>query len=75
MGTELGTRIHNYSSGNGNRLKKITPSSPKGDLKGLGGHTFKNVGKMPNSWTDCEQIWHTYADPTACEWTLLAKKN
>ena len=20
--------------------------------RGLGGHTFKNVAKMPNSWTD-----------------------
>ena len=26
-----------------------------------GGHKFKNVGMMPNSWTDWEQIWHTYA--------------
>ena len=24
-------------------------------------HTFKNVGKKPNSWTDREQLWHTYA--------------
>ena len=35
------------------------------------GHTLKNVGMMPNSWTDCEQIWHTYADPFACEWTWV----
>ena len=30
---------------------------------------FKNIGNIPNSWTDCEQIWHTYADPSACECT------
>ena len=29
--------------------------------RGLGGHTFKNVGNMPNSWTDRDQISHTYA--------------
>ena len=28
--------------------------------RGLGGHTLKNVGKIPNSWTDQDQIWHTY---------------
>ena len=30
--------------------------------RGLGGQTFKNVGKMPNSSTDRDQIWHTYID-------------
>ena len=29
--------------------------------RGLGGQTLKNGGKMPNSWTDREQIWLTYA--------------
>ena len=24
-------------------------------------HKFKNVGKKANSWTDREQLWHTYA--------------
>ena len=32
-----------------------------GIWRGLGGHTYKNVGKMPNSWTDRHQSWHTYA--------------
>ena len=42
--------------------------------RGLGGHTFKYVGKMPNSWTDsgpnlahvCIFIW---------EWTSAKKIN
>ena len=29
--------------------------------RGLGGHTFTNVGEMPNGWTDRDQIWHPYA--------------
>ena len=29
--------------------------------KGLESHTLKHVGKIPNSWTDRDQIWHTYA--------------
>ena len=32
-----------------------------GIWRGLGGHTFNNLGTMPNSCTDLEQIWHTYA--------------
>ena len=28
--------------------------------RGLVGHTLKNVEKMPNSWTDRDQIWHMY---------------
>ena len=57
------------SSGNGNRREKVT-LEPHGTFEGGSGVTnSKNVGKMPNSWTDCEHIWHTYADPSACEWT------
>ena len=26
------------------------------------GHTYTNVGNMPNTWTDRDQIWRTYAD-------------
>ena len=29
---------------------------------GVRGHTFQNVGNMPNSWTDRDQIWHLYTD-------------
>ena len=32
-----------------------------GIWRGTGGHKFKNVGKMPNSCTDRDQICHTYA--------------
>ena len=56
---------HTYadSSGNGHRLNKLTGSRPEWAFgRGLGGHKFKNVGKIPNSWTDQDHIWHTYAD-------------
>ena len=49
--------------------KNINPSSPKRHLEEARGHKIQNVGNKPNSWTDCEQMWHTYADPAACEWT------
>ena len=32
-----------------------------GIWRGLGSHTFEKVGNMPNSCTDRDQIWHTYA--------------
>ena len=41
--------------------KKINLSRPMVIWRGLGDHTFKNVGKMSNSCTDRDQIWHTYA--------------
>ena len=40
--------------------KQIYPSSPKGHLDGVRGHKLINVGNMPNSCTDRDQIWHTY---------------
>ena len=46
---------------NRHSLKKSKPSSPKEHLEGVRGHKFKNVRKKPNSWTDREQRWHTYA--------------
>ena len=30
-------------------------------MEGVRGRKFKNVGNKPNSWTDREQSWHTYA--------------
>ena len=30
---------------------------------GLGCHKFKSLGKLSNSWTDWQNIWHTSADP------------
>ena len=62
---------YTYSPGNGHRLNKLTPRAPRviGWGGGSRGHTFKNVGKKTNNWTDREQIWHTYAYPSACEWT------
>ena len=29
---------------------------------GLGGQTFKSIGKLSNSWTDWHQLWFTSAD-------------
>ena len=29
---------------------------------GLGGHQFIDLGKLPNHWTDRDQMWHTYTD-------------
>ena len=41
--------------------KQINLSSPEGYLDGVRGHTYRNVGNMPNRWADRVQIWHTYA--------------
>ena len=41
--------------------KKLTSLDTVVIWRGLGGHTFKNVGKMPNSWTDRDQLWHACA--------------
>ena len=49
------------SSGNRHRLKKLTSRAPRGICRVFGGHTYTNVGKMPNSWTDRDHIWYTYA--------------
>ena len=62
MGTKI-RHTYSYPSGNGHRLNELTGSIPQGAFgMGLGGHKFKNVGNMPNSWTDRDHIWHTYAD-------------
>ena len=29
---------------------------------GLGGHTFKSIGKLSNGWTDWHQIWYMSVD-------------
>ena len=29
---------------------------------GVGGHTFKSLGKLSNGWTDWHQIWYTSVD-------------
>ena len=29
---------------------------------GLGGHTFKSLGKLSNGWTDWHQIWYMSVD-------------
>ena len=41
--------------------KTLTSRAPRAIWRGLGSHTLKIVGNMPNSWTDRDQIWHTYA--------------
>ena len=53
------------SSGNGHRLNIIRPTMPQGHVGGgggLGGHTFKCLGKLSNGWTDWHHIWYKYAD-------------
>ena len=64
IGTKFGTHI----SGNGNELK-INPLIPEGHGE-LGGHQFINMGKLPNHWTDRDQIWHTYSDSPGNEHRL-----
>ena len=50
------------SSGKRHRLNTIRPSIPQGAFPGgLGGHTFKSLGKLSNGWTDWHQIWYTSA--------------
>ena len=34
---------------------------------GVGGRTFKSLGKLSNSWTDWHQIWYTSADSSGNE--------
>ena len=29
---------------------------------GVGGHTFKRLGKLSNGWTDWHQMWYTSVD-------------
>ena len=53
------------SSGNFHRLNTSHPSIPKGACRGgggLGGHTFKSLGKLSNGWTDWHHIWYTSVD-------------
>ena len=52
-----------YSSGNGHELKQMNPSITDGHGGGVNrGHQFINLGKLPNHWTDRDQIWHTHTD-------------
>ena len=56
---------------------------------GLGGHTFKSIGKLSNGWTDWHQIWYMSVDssgnghrlkqlaprdPRAALWVVLCDK-
>ena len=53
------------SSGNGHRLNTSHPLNTPGGMSGgggLGGHTFKTLGKLSNGWTDWHQIWYTSVD-------------
>ena len=53
------------SSGNGHRLNTSHTSIPQGACRGgggLGGHTFKSMGKLSNGWTDWHTIWYTSVD-------------
>ena len=51
------------SSGNGHRLKTISPSIFRGAFWGVLGVTkCKSLENLPNGWTDWHQIWYTSAD-------------
>ena len=54
------------SSGNGNRLNTICPST---SLGGFGCHKLKSLLKLSNGWTDLHQIWHTCADSSGNGYT------
>ena len=58
--------IHVYRSWNGSYLKKISPTTTQ-HFGGLGCTKFTNLGKLPNHWTDREQIWHMYPDSSGNE--------
>ena len=49
-----------YASVNGHVLN-INPLIPEGHGR-LGGRQFINLGKLPNHWTDRDQIRHAYTD-------------
>ncbi len=56
---------HAYAdrSENGSYLKKIDPTTTQGAFWGVYGvKKVTNLGKIPNHWTDRDQIWPTYAD-------------
>ena len=51
------------SSGNGHRLNTIPPTMPWLHFGGgRGGHKFKSLLKLSNSWTDWHHVWYTSAD-------------
>ena len=53
------------SSGNGHRLKPISPSISQGAFWGggvLGVTKCKSLENLPNGWTDWHQIWYPSAD-------------
>ena len=51
------------SSGNGHRLKTVSPSIPQRAFwGGFRGQKFKSLENLPNGWTDWHQIWYTSAD-------------
>ena len=56
---------HAYAdrSENGSYLKKSDPTTTQGAFGGVYGvKKVTNLGKIPNHWTDRDQIRHTYAD-------------
>ena len=62
---------HADSHRKGSGRKKNSPVGRKGALGGvLRGQELTNVGKLPNRWTDRNQIWHTYADSFRSECRL-----
>ena len=63
IGTNFGSRLRiHLAMGIGSI--QVTPQYPKGMSGGggVGGHTFKSLGKLSNDWTDWHQIWYTSVD-------------
>ena len=61
IGTKLGAHVQNHLGMD--ICQTYCPSRHKEALGGgLGGQTFKSLGKLPNGCTDWNQIWYTSAD-------------
>ena len=50
------------SSVNGYTPNKLPQETQGGTWGVLGGHTFKNHGKLSNGWSDWHQLWFTSVD-------------
>ena len=64
IGTNFGSRLRIHL-GMGIYAKYKSPLNTPGGMSGgggLGGHTFKSIGKLSNGWTDWHQIWYMSVD-------------
>ena len=61
IGTKFGTHMHIHLEKVMGEVK-ISPCDLGGTWGVLRGQKLRNVGKLPNRWTDRHQICHSYAD-------------